>query len=72
MQGLFGKLTINAFIHDRIEASVGVSMAMITILLIFLLTYTKRWKWLWREWLTSLDHKKIGIMYLVFSSVMLV
>ena len=41
IQGLFGKLTINAFIHDRIEASVGVSMAMITVPLIFLLTYIK-------------------------------
>ncbi|HEY5260115.1 MAG TPA: cbb3-type cytochrome c oxidase subunit I, partial [Rhabdochlamydiaceae bacterium] len=31
----------------------------------------KRWSWFWTEWLTSLDHKKIGIMYLAFSSIML-
>lgn len=36
-----------------------------------LLTWTRRWKWLWEEWLTSLDHKKIGIMYIVLAFVML-
>lgn len=35
------------------------------------LTYFKKWKWLWTNWLTSLDHKKIGIMYLLVSVVML-
>lgn len=35
------------------------------------LTYFKKWKWLWTNWLTSLDHKKIGVMYLVVSIVML-
>jgi cytochrome o ubiquinol oxidase subunit 1 len=33
--------------------------------------YTKRLGWLWREWLTSLDAKKIGIMYLVLAGLML-
>lgn len=35
------------------------------------LTYFKKWTWLWKEWLTTLDHKKIGIMYLVVAIVML-
>jgi cytochrome o ubiquinol oxidase subunit 1 len=35
------------------------------------LTYFKRWGWLWREWLTTLDPKRIGIMYLLVSTVML-
>ncbi|MBX5436431.1 MAG: cytochrome aa3 quinol oxidase subunit I [Alicyclobacillaceae bacterium] len=35
------------------------------------LTYFKRWKWLWREWLTTVDHKKIGIMYLIAALLML-
>lgn len=38
---------------------------------VFALTYFKRWKWLWNEWLTSLDHKRIGVMYIVVSIVML-
>ena len=36
-----------------------------------LVTYLKRWKWLWREWLTTVDHKRIGIMYLVVAVIML-
>lgn len=67
----FGKLTLDAFKHDLIEASVGVGIIATTIALIIYLTYTKRWKWLFTEWLTSLDHKKIGVMYLVVSAVML-
>ncbi|MGH8112203.1 MAG: cbb3-type cytochrome c oxidase subunit I [Rhodanobacteraceae bacterium] len=35
------------------------------------ITYLRRWRWLWSEWLTSTDHKKIGIMYLVVAAVML-
>lgn len=35
------------------------------------LFYTKRWKWLWDEWLTTLDPKKIGVMYLLMVFLML-
>jgi cytochrome aa3-600 menaquinol oxidase subunit I len=35
------------------------------------LTYFKKWGWLWREWITTVDHKKIGIMYLVCALLML-
>ncbi len=33
------------------------------------LTWRRRWAWLWREWITTVDHKKIGIMYLLFAIV---
>lgn len=68
---VFGRLTIDAFKHDLIEASVGVSIVLGLLASVTYLTYAKRWHWLWNEWLTSLDHKKIGIMYLVLSLVML-
>lgn len=35
------------------------------------LIYFKKLGWLWRNWLTSLDPKKIGVMYLVVGVVML-
>ncbi|MEL6932762.1 MAG: cbb3-type cytochrome c oxidase subunit I, partial [Pseudomonadota bacterium] len=35
------------------------------------LTYYRLWGYLWREWLTSIDHKKIGIMYMILGLVML-
>jgi cytochrome o ubiquinol oxidase subunit 1 len=41
------------------------------LLAVILLTFFKRWKWLWREWLTSLDPKRIGIMYIIVALVML-
>lgn len=68
---MFGRLTEEAFKHDWIEYLAGASMVVGAIALIALLTYTRRWKWLWKEWLTSVDHKKIGIMYIVVSFVML-
>ena len=67
----FGKLTIDAFKHDLIEGSVGVSIILAGIAIVGWLTFYKKWTWLWKEWLTSVDHKKIGIMYLVVTALML-
>ena len=36
-----------------------------------LITYFKKWRYLWTEWLTSVDHKKIGVMYIIVALVML-
>ena len=41
------------------------------VAVVLLLTYFKKWGWLYHEWLTSLDAKKIGVMYLVLTAVML-
>jgi cytochrome aa3-600 menaquinol oxidase subunit I len=35
------------------------------------LTFFKKWGYLWREWLTTVDHKRIGIMYLISALLML-
>ncbi|MAU98229.1 MAG: cytochrome o ubiquinol oxidase subunit I [Fulvimarina sp.] len=35
------------------------------------LTYYKVWGYLWKEWFTTVDHKKIGIMYMVLGVIML-
>ncbi|WEG13035.1 cytochrome aa3 quinol oxidase subunit I [Pullulanibacillus sp. KACC 23026] len=48
-----------------------VAIAVATIGILFVLTYFKKWKWLWREWLTTVDHKKIGIMYIIAAILML-
>lgn len=69
---MFGRLTTDAFKHDWIEYLAGFSMFFGAIAIFAWLTYAKKWKWLWTEWLTSVDHKKIGTMYLVVSVVMLV
>ena len=46
-------------------------MALVVVAVIGALTVTKRWHWLWKEWLTSVDHKKVGILYLILAFVML-
>ncbi|KHA77392.1 cytochrome o ubiquinol oxidase subunit I, partial [Janthinobacterium lividum] len=41
------------------------------IALVAALTYFRVWGTLWRDWITSIDHKKIGIMYMILGLVML-
>ncbi len=68
---MFGRLTLEAFKHDPITTG-GIIGGLLSILaIIVLLTYFKKWKWLWREWLTSLDPKRIGIMYIIAATLML-
>lgn len=68
---MFGKLTEEALKHNWIEYMAGASMLLGALLIVALLTYYRRWKWLWTEWITSVDHKKIGVMYIVVSFAML-
>ncbi|MFJ7936589.1 cytochrome aa3 quinol oxidase subunit I [Sporosarcina sp. NPDC096371] len=48
-----------------------VAIGLTVIAILFGLTYFKKWGYLWREWLTTVDHKKIGIMYLIAALLML-
>ncbi|MGL4858370.1 MAG: cytochrome o ubiquinol oxidase subunit I [Enterobacteriaceae bacterium] len=70
---MWGKLSIEAIpLHEPI---IMVTLAVVGILgfvIVAALTWAGKWGWLWREWLTSVDHKKIGIMYIVVALVMLI
>jgi len=68
---MLGKLSFDALPKDLVTIGGVVMMIASGLLVIALLTYFKKWKWLWREWLTSLDPKKIGVMYIVIAFVML-
>lgn len=68
---MLGRLTLDAFQHDPIVMGGVVAMVLGSLTAIGLLTYFKRWTWLWREWLTSLDPKKIGVMYIIVAIIML-
>ncbi|RPF71782.1 cbb3-type cytochrome c oxidase subunit I [Aurantiacibacter spongiae] len=52
------------------DCAAGIAIAA-PLAVVVLLTVKHRWRWLWEEWLTSLDHKRIGIMYTVIAFVML-
>lgn len=68
---MFGRLTLEAFHKSPIEMGAGIGMIAGGLIVVAALFYFKRWKWLWREWLTSLDPKRIGVMYLVAATLML-
>lgn len=69
---LIGKLDASALPHEwfTIAGSVGIIGMLLSI--VALITYKKRWTWLWKEWLTTTDPKKIGIMYFIVGGLMLV
>ena len=69
---IFGKLTLESIpYHDPIVVGAGLFMAMVIIVVLGCLFYFKKWHWLWTEWITTVDHKKIGIMYIILALVML-
>jgi cytochrome o ubiquinol oxidase subunit 1 len=70
---IFGRLTWESIpIHEPILLWTFVAVALGGALVVGGITYFRLWGYLWREWLTSVDHKKIGIMYLILGIIMLV
>ncbi len=69
---MFGKLSLSAIpYHDPIVMGAVVGSVLAALAVLGLITYFRFWPTLWREWLTSVDHKKIGIMYIILALVML-
>ncbi|HYH36065.1 MAG TPA: cytochrome o ubiquinol oxidase subunit I [Candidatus Saccharimonadales bacterium] len=68
---MLGKLSLDALNNGPIVLGGQLSMVFGALAAIAFLTYTRRWKWLWKEWLTSLDPKKIGVMYIIVAMLML-
>jgi len=69
---MLGKLTLAAVPFDQpivmaASGTVGVVLTSVMGLIVF-----KGWlPYLWREWITSVDHKRIGVMYCLLALVML-
>ncbi len=69
---MLGKLTLEAIpYHEPIIMGAVGFMVLGGIALFAAITYFGLWRYLWDEWLTSVDHKRIGIMYVVLAMVML-
>ena len=70
---MFGKLSWDAIPFDQpipMATSAVVGAVLLGVLLwVWLKGYVP---YLWREWITSVDHKRIGVMYCVLGLVMLV
>ena len=70
---LFGRFTIEALpLHEPIVVATFCVVALGGIAVLAGITKFKLWGYLWKEWFTSVDHKKIGIMYMILGIVMLV
>ncbi|MEW9623164.1 cytochrome o ubiquinol oxidase subunit I [Rhodanobacter geophilus] len=69
---MFGKLSLSSIPFDQ-------PIVMITLLAVAIggaallggITYFRKWGYLWNEWFTTVDHKKIGVMYVILALVML-
>src|SRR6476661_10619882 len=69
---IFGRLGWEAIpYHEPILVATFAGVALGGLVVLALLTKMRLWGPLWREWFTSIDHKKIGIMYMVLGIVML-
>lgn len=69
---MFGKLTFDSVpYHEPIIMITVAATIVIGLGLVAAITYFGKWQYLWHEWFTSVDHKKIGIMYMIVAFVML-
>ena len=69
---MFGKLSLSAIPYNEpITITAVAGAVLLGLVIMILITYYRKWTYLYKEWLTSLDHKKIGIMYIIIALVML-
>jgi cytochrome o ubiquinol oxidase subunit 1 len=62
---------MHALPHEWFTIGGSVAFMGLALFAIIVITRLKRWKWLWNEWLTSVDPKRIGIMYFLVGGFML-
>lgn len=71
LEFIFGRLSFDALPKEMITIGGALTMVFGALFVAAVITYLKRWKWLWKNWLTSLDAKRIGVMYIVVAVIML-
>ncbi len=72
LKTIFGRLSLESFpIHEPILLVTFAGVVAMGSAMLFAVTKYRLWGWLWREWFTSVDHKKIGIMYMILGIIML-
>ena len=57
--------------HEPIVLATFIAVVLGGLVVLAALTKFKLWGPLWRDWICSIDHKKIGIMYIILGLVML-
>ncbi|TXN20383.1 cytochrome o ubiquinol oxidase subunit I [Methylobacterium sp. WL9] len=69
---IFGRFSLEDIpFHEPILQVTFAGVAVVGLAVLGVITYYRFWGPLWRDWVTSVDHKKIGIMYIILAFVML-
>src|ERR1700712_2415183 len=69
---MFGKLSWDAIpTSEPIVMYTLAIVGLIGVALVGSITWKRQWGYMWREWFTTVDHKRIGCMYIVVALVML-
>jgi cytochrome o ubiquinol oxidase subunit 1 len=72
LKTIFGRLSLESFpIHEPILVATFIGVVVLGLGILGAVTKYKLWGYLWTEWFTSVDHKKIGIMYMILGVIML-
>ena len=70
-RAIFGRLGWESFpFHEPILVITFAVVALLGLGIVGAVTKYKLWGYLWTEWFTTVDHKKIGIMYMILGIVM--
>jgi cytochrome o ubiquinol oxidase subunit 1 len=68
---IFGRLSWEAIpYHEPILIGTFIAVLLGGAVVLGAITKFKLWGYLWKEWFTSIDHKKIGIMYMILGLIM--
>jgi cytochrome o ubiquinol oxidase subunit 1 len=72
LKTVFGRLTWESFpFHEPILFGTFIVVSLLGLGIVGAITRYRLWGYLWSEWFTSVDHKKIGIMYIILGIIML-
>ena len=70
---MFGRLSWAAIPFDQPVVMIASgTVGFVIFCVLALVTVKGWWPYLWREWITSVDHKRIGVMYIFLALLMLV
>jgi cytochrome o ubiquinol oxidase subunit 1 len=69
---MLGKLDWSAVpLGEPIPLAAGAAVFLVIVAVLGWITRAGHWRYLWSEWITSVDHKRIGVMYCLLGLVML-
>lgn len=68
---LLGRFSTEYLPSDPATIGAAIGMPFAILLVLGAITYFKKWGYVWNEWVTTIDAKKIGIMYMGVAILML-